>query len=140
MNPRLVLSVILLLVATIVISTGFTASATEYRGPHVPNPDRFANSTQNQWTQTYQQYYQQQTFCLCNPNDPNCSCRPHYPNYPNYYRTILTIPTILVFAIQTIRTVFVVQTIRTMATIRTLQTIRTTIPTQATAMELQLRL
>jgi hypothetical protein len=81
MNSRLVLSVILLLVATIVISTGFTASATDDGGP-LPNPDRLANSTQNQWTQTYQQYYQQQTLCLCNPNDPNCSCRPNYPNYP----------------------------------------------------------
>lgn len=78
MNPRLVLSVILLLVATIALSTGFTASAIEDRGPLQPN------STQIQWTQTYQQYYQQQTLCPCNPNNPNCSCPPNYPYYPYY--------------------------------------------------------
>jgi hypothetical protein len=84
------LSVILLLIATIAISTGFSASAAEDREP-LRNPDRFANSTQNQWTQTYQQYYQQQTLCLCNPNDPYCSCRPNYPNYP-YYRNYPNYP------------------------------------------------
>jgi hypothetical protein len=83
MNPRVVLSVILLLAATSVLSTGFTATATvaPLVGSHEPIN---TNSTQDPWTYVYQQNYQRQTTCLCDPIYHNCSCYPTYPNYPGY--------------------------------------------------------
>jgi hypothetical protein len=86
MNLKIVLSVMLLLVAMSVLSSGYAASASDDREP-LPNPDRFSSSTQYHWTQTYQTYqqtYQQQTYCPCDPYDPSCQCYVNYPNYSSY--------------------------------------------------------
>jgi hypothetical protein len=85
-NPRVLLSVILLLVATGVLSSGFTASATA-----APSSGGYShwytNSTQarpGSMAYIYEQNYQQQTSCLRNPNYPNYPCYPSYPYYPSY--------------------------------------------------------
>jgi len=83
MNPKVVLSVVLLLVATSVLSMGFTASAAAATGTAL-YPYRYTNSTQVRPPQIYEQYYQQHTTThLYNPNYPNYPCYPNYPNYPN---------------------------------------------------------
>jgi hypothetical protein len=93
MNSRVVLSLVLLLVATSVISTGSTASATDDRGP-LPNPDRLTDSMavasyctwdpvtkQNVCVSDPSEFSQPTSRLDCQkyPNYPNC---PRYPNYP----------------------------------------------------------
>ncbi len=74
------MSLVLLLAATSVLSTGFTTSATAV--PWTASYSHwYTNSTQDRWRRTN---YQWQTPCLCNPNDPNCLCYPNYPYYQNY--------------------------------------------------------
>jgi hypothetical protein len=143
MNPRVVLSVVLLLVASTVLFTGFTATATTSPAsycywdpatkqnvcvsdlsefsqpttsqktsqlPNYPNYPNYQNypptgstasattaawnaeyspwyttSTQDHWTYVYQQNYQGQTSCLCNPSYPNCPCHPSYPSYLHHH-------------------------------------------------------
>jgi len=83
MNPRVVLSVILLLAATSVLSTGFTASATV--APLAGSYDPInTNSTQGWWTYVYQQNYQEQTTCVESPKIANYPCYYNYSSYRSY--------------------------------------------------------
>ena len=88
MNSRVVLSVILLLVATSVLSTGFTAIATtSAAGSYCQwDPVKKKNvcfSEPSGFSQTTSQLPN----CPNYPNYsnyPNCPKYPNYPNYPNY--------------------------------------------------------
>lgn len=90
MNPRVLLSVVLLLVATSVLSTGFTATASTSalasycqwdpitkQNVCVDEPSEFSQTTASQPTS-------QLPNCPNYPNYSNYPNCPNYPNYPNY--------------------------------------------------------
>jgi len=87
MNPRVVLSVVLLLVATSVLSTGFTATAaTSAPASYCQwDPATKQNVCVSDLSELSQPTTTQPTSQLPNcPNYLNCPNYPNYPGYPNY--------------------------------------------------------